>query len=149
MKTRLYLDTSVLSLLDDDRSPERRDLTREFWVRRGEFDLATSEITRQEIMETGDAVRREAMLAALADVRLLPLAAEQERLAATYVARGIFPPTVLIDALHVAVAVLTDHDVVVSWNFKHMVNQRRRAMIQQLNQSLGLRTISLLPPPEV
>jgi len=53
------------------------------------------------------------------------------------------------DALHVAIAILTRQDVLVSWNFKHLVNQRRRAAIDALNISIGLPRIAILSPPEL
>ena len=52
------------------------------------------------------------------------------------------------DALHVAGAVLTQQDVLLSWNFKHLVN-RRRAQINEGNISIGLRTIEIVAPPEI
>jgi glycogen operon protein len=41
-------------------------------------------------------------------------------------------------AVHVAAAVLTRQDVLVSWNFRHLVNRRRRAQVNEVNISLGL-----------
>lgn len=73
----------------------------------------------------------------------------RSELASRYLAAGIFPSSVPEDALHVAIAVRTRQDVLVSWNFKHLVNQRRRAAVQSLNQSLGLPMLHILPPPEL
>jgi hypothetical protein len=67
----------VISLLDDDRSIERRDMTREFWARRDEFLLSTSEVTMQEINLTSDLQRRQSMIASLSAVNVLPLTPEQ------------------------------------------------------------------------
>lgn len=149
MKQRIYLDTSVISLLDDDRSPERRDMTREFWARLSEFEVSTSDVARREILETPDGNRRDTMLALLDQLLLLPVTTDAEELASRYLAARIFPLGVADDALHVAIAVLTQQDVIVSSNFKHLVNQRRRAMIDSLNLSLGLPTLRILPPPEI
>ncbi len=149
MKQRIYLDTSVISLLDDDRSPERRDMTREFWSRLDEFEASTSDAARREILDTPDGERRRVMLASLERLAMLPVTPEAEQLAARYLAAGIFPSAVADDALHVAVAVVSRQDVIVSWNFKHLVNQRRRAMVDALNLSHGLPTLRILPPPEL
>ena len=48
-----------------------------------------------------------------------------------------------------AAAVLTRQDVLLSWNFKHLVNRRRRAQINEENISLGLPTIEIVAPPEI
>ncbi|MEK6703697.1 MAG: type II toxin-antitoxin system VapC family toxin [Planctomycetota bacterium] len=149
MKQRIYLDTSVISLHDDPRSPERRALTREFWCRLSDFEVSLSEVTTREISDTPDNSRREQMLRLVTGLNILPVTPDAEQLARRYLDAGIFPATVPDDALHVAIAVISRQDVLVSWNFKHLVNQRRRAAIDALNLSLGLPTIAILPPPEL
>ncbi|MBI5479033.1 MAG: hypothetical protein HY906_09265, partial [Deltaproteobacteria bacterium] len=42
---RLYLDTSVLSALLDERAPDRQAQRRDSWARRAEFEVATCELT--------------------------------------------------------------------------------------------------------
>ena len=74
---------------------------------------------------------------------------EMKTLAHRYVEKDVFAIKVFNDALHVAAAVLTRQDMLVSWNFKHLVNRQRRAKINDINISLGLPTIEILPPPEV
>lgn len=71
------------------------------------------------------------------------------RLAASYVRSGTFTAVTYNDALHVAAAVLTNQDILLSWNFKHLVNRRRRAQINEGNISLGLPTIEIVAPPEM
>ena len=53
------------------------------------------------------------------------------------------------DALHVAVAVVSRQDILVSWNFRHLVNRRRFAPINEVNIPMGYATIEILAPPEV
>jgi len=149
MKPRIYLDTSVISLVDDDRSPERRDLTREFWLRLDEFEVSISQVTRREVEDTLDNARRASMVERIASLPDLPITPEAESLAPQYLNAGIFSRAMPDDALHVAIAVYARQDILVSWNFKHLVNQRRRAAVDALNLSLGLPTIAILPPPEV
>jgi predicted nucleic acid-binding protein len=150
MKQRVYLDTSVISALGDLRAPDRQELTREFFDRLSTFESAASDITRIEIERTRDASRRTEMLAILSRCNhILPSSPEAESLASNYLAAAIFPSSVPEDALHVAIAVLNRQDVIVSWNFKHLVNQRRRAAIDALNLSIGLPPIIILAPPEV
>jgi predicted nucleic acid-binding protein len=149
MSLRLYLDTSVISLVDDDRSPERRDLTRELWNRFEQFNVSISETTRREIEDTLDSTRRASMLSRIVGFPVLAVTPEAQVLAQTYLDAAIFPRSMPDDALHVAIAVLARQDVLVSWNFKHLVNQRRRAAVDALNLRLGLPLIAILVPPEV
>jgi hypothetical protein len=39
--------------------------------------------------------------------------------------------------------------VLLSWNFKYLVNWRRRGQINDANISLGLPTIDIVAPPEI
>jgi hypothetical protein len=66
-----------------------------------------------------------------------------------YVSEGVFTATMLSDALHVAAAVISRQDVLLSWNFRHLVNRRRRAKVNEVNVEAGLRTIEILAPPEL
>ncbi|MFG0283899.1 MAG: PIN domain-containing protein [Phycisphaerales bacterium JB039] len=149
MKQRIYLDTSVLSALGDTRAPDRQVLTREFFDRIDEFEVATSELTRTEIENTRDDARRAELLGLLSAFTLLPVMSEAEQLSQEYLAAGVFTLSTAEDGLHVAIAVLSRQDVLVSWNFKHLVNQRRRAAVQAINARLGLPPIAILPPPEL
>lgn len=74
---------------------------------------------------------------------------EMKNLAHSYIAAGVFTLTMFNDALHVAAAVLTRQDVLLSWNFKHLVNRRKRAKVNEVYISLGLPTIEILAPPEI
>ncbi len=55
MKIRLYLDTSVVSARVDDRLPERKQTTIDFWDRLAEYEVAISELTMTEIQATEEA----------------------------------------------------------------------------------------------
>ncbi|MEK7794111.1 MAG: hypothetical protein AAB353_06260 [Candidatus Hydrogenedentota bacterium] len=70
-------------------------------------------------------------------------------LAQAYVHRGAFSPASMDDATHVAAAAIGNFDIIVSWNFKHLVNRRRRAMVAAVNIDLGFPSIEILAPPEV
>ncbi|MBI4398701.1 MAG: hypothetical protein HY586_06210 [Candidatus Omnitrophica bacterium] len=72
-----------------------------------------------------------------------------KELAQEYVGSGAFTPMMYADALHVASAVLSRQDILVSWNFKHLVNRRRRAMIHEWNVVKGYPVIEIVAPPEV
>lgn len=149
MRLRLYLDTSVISAHVDERLPERRRATLEFWERLAGYDVAISELTLTEARATGDAALRERMLALLAGCRVLPIEEEARNLAREYVRRGVFSPATAMDALHVAIAVASRQDILVSWNFRHLVNRRRRALVNEVNVLTGYPPIEILAPPEV
>jgi len=149
VKLRIYLDTSIFSAYYDDRAPDRRGQTEEFWARIGAFEAAASELTREELEKTPDRDRRTKLLKLLEGLTLCPITKEIKDLAHHYIQVGVFTPIMLNDAIHVAAAVLTRQDILLSWNFKHMVNRVRRAKVNEVNISLGLPTIEIIAPPEI
>ena len=149
MKPRLYLDTSVVSAYVDDRLPERGRATVEFWERLVEYDVTISELTLTEIQETENPEQREEMVRLVRPFAVLPIAEEARRLARQYVHPAVFSPGTGDDALHVAVAVTSRQEIFVSWNFWHLVNCRRRGLINEVNILLGYPRIEILAPPEV
>ncbi len=149
MKLRVYMDTSVFSARMDERAPERRAQTEEFFARLGTFDASTSTLTEVELARTRETERREALLGLLDGLTVYPVGDEATELARVYLDRGVFGPASFDDAVHVAMAVLTGQDVLVSWNFKHLVNRRNRAKVNEVNVSKGLRTMEIVAPPEL
>lgn len=149
MNLRIYLDTSVFSAYYDERAVERQQQTEEFWARRNEFEITTSELAREELAQTLDPTRRSRLLTLLDGLTLYPLTEELRHLAQQYLSAGVFTPLMLNDALHVAAAVLNRQDILLSWNFKHLVNRRRRARVNDINISLGMPTLEILAPPEL
>lgn len=149
MKLRLYFDTSVFSAYYDDRVTARQGETEMFWARLGEFEVATSALAKEELSKTPDASQRAKFETLLTGFTIHPLTLEMRELADQYIEAGVFTALVFNDALHVAAAVLTRQDILLSWNFKHLVNRRRRAKVNDLNISLGLPTIEIVAPPEI
>ena len=149
MKLRVYLDTSVFSAYYDRRHPDRKTETEQFWKRLTMFEASTSEIAKMEILRTPNIELRSKMLQLFGLVTLLPVTEEMKDLAQNYLDANIFTSTMHNDALHVAAAVMTRHDVLLSWNFKHLVNRQRRALVNQLNISKGLPMIEIMAPPEI
>jgi predicted nucleic acid-binding protein len=149
MILQVYLDTSVFSAYYDEKATDRRTQTEEFWARRSQFAVSTSELAREELERTPHTTRRLALLGLLDGLTIHPVTDAIRALAVHYIQAGVFTEVMYNDAVHVAAAVLTRQDVLLSWNFKHLVNRHRRAQIRDANISLGLPTIDILAPPEI
>jgi len=149
VRLRLYLDTSVISAYLDDRLPERMQETLDFWTRLIAFDVSISELTRAEIRDTADAHRQSRLFGLIQGFSVVEVDDEMRGLARRYLEHGVFPPSARDDALHVAIAVGSRQDILVSWNFRHLVNRRRRAMINEVNIAAGYPVIEIIAPPEV
>lgn len=82
-------------------------------------------------------------------IREVPVHSKALELAQEYIARGAIGPKWLDDALHVAVATLEAADLIVSWNFKHLVNYDRIRQYNAVNINLGYRYLDIRSPLEV
>jgi hypothetical protein len=66
-----------------------------------------------------------------------------------YVKRKIIPRKYRDDGRHIAVAVVNDVDVIITWNCKHMAQVEKKRMINAVNMMLGYRQIDIVTPLEV
>ncbi len=89
------------------------------------------------------------MLGLLELVEVREITSEMNALARRYQDAGAFTATMSDDALHVAAAVVLRQDVLVSWNFRHLVNRRRRAKVSEMNRIWQLPAIEIMVPAEL
>jgi hypothetical protein len=148
MKSRVYTDTSVLGGCEDEkfREPSRRLL--EAFVR-GELTLVLSELTVRELETAPEVVRVILDQVPAAHIEALGLTQEAEELAAAYVEDGAIGIRMRADALHIALATVARVDVLVSWNFKHIVNLRRIHGYNGVNLKRGYPLLEIRTPREV
>ena len=145
---RVYVDTSVLGgCLDEEFKEWSLRLVREFMT--GRKTAVISDITRAELDQAPEAVRD--VLSGLSRSRweAISLSEEARKLADAYVREGVVGIDCLTDALHIAVASLARVDVLVSWNFKHIVNLRRIHLYNAVNLKEGYGMIDIRTPREV
>jgi hypothetical protein len=79
----------------------------------------------------------------------LALSESARELAAKYIQEGIIPPKYEADALHIAIASVNDMDVLVSWNFEHMVKLKTKREVASINTFMGYGEIDIYSPWEV
>ena len=58
-------------------------------------------------------------------------------LAEAYLSAGVIPAKKRADALHVAIATVAGLEIVVSWNHRHLANERKRALFNAVNRLAG------------
>lgn len=148
-KLRIYLDTSVISAYLDHRERSRQRLTQEFWSRLSNYQAYVCPIVIREINQIADSKKQAEMLELIKKFDVLPWQGEMEELAKEYIRAKVFSPAMLDDARHVAACVVSDISILLSWNFKHLVNRRRRILVNLVNLSRGYREIEILAPAEL
>jgi predicted nucleic acid-binding protein len=127
-KIHVYIETSVWSFAFAKDVPEYRADTMVFLdlCRKRLFEPYVSNTVLNEIQFAQPPLRKrlEELLRGVKPV-LLPWLPEADDLSETFVREKAVPPSKPQDARHVAIAMAHGLDVLVSWNFRHIVNLRR------------------------
>ncbi len=148
-KLKLYLDTSVISHLFADDTPERMEDTNKLWADfiGGKYDLFISQVVTEEIQQCPEA-KRAKLLEKMEQVQLNVLADtdEVDSLANEYISGGVLREKSFDDCMHIAFAVVYDCDLIVSWNFKHLVNYKTIHKVKIANAINRYKEISIVPP---
>ena len=125
-KLRIYLDTSVISMVDAPHLSNKEAITKEFFrmmeEKPDEYEIIVSPVLMQEVRNAPETIR-ERNLAILQSIHAieLPDRKEADDLAQLYVATEVLSQKHFNDLLHVAYAVSARCDYVVSWNMRHLV----------------------------
>jgi len=148
VKLRIYTDTSVLGGCEDEEFAEHSLRLMESFVR-GERVLVLSSLTVQELAAAPAAVRRRLASVPVGHIETLQLGVETGDLAEAYLSAGVLPTRMRADAQHIAIATVARVDVLVSWNFKHVVNLQRIHGYNSVNLRKGYPMIEIRTPREV
>jgi predicted nucleic acid-binding protein len=145
----LYLDTSVISAMFDTRNPERQEITKDFFSARFDDKMLISELTILEIANTPDAQLRLEMQRIVEQLEVVPLSEQVDQLSLRYIKGQAIAEAYSADAYHIAVAVIAKADMVVSWNFRHMVRRKTRDIVNMINTMAGYPHIEIVAPGEL
>ena len=148
MKTKIYLDTSVISALFDERTPERLTMTSALWSKLNDYEVFISELVLEELERANEQIKNK-LFSAVKDFIVLKISKEAEELAEIYVKQGIFPEKYFDDALHVALASVNQIGILLSWNFTHLVKLKTRRMVSIVNLSENIIPVEIASPPEL
>jgi hypothetical protein len=148
MKLRIYADTSVLGGCEDEEFAEPSIRLIEGFVQ-GQCVLVLSGLTIQELAAAPSEVSRRLASVPEANIETLQLDTEAKELAEAYIAAGVLTGTMRADAQHIAIATVARVDVLVSWNFKHIVNLQRIHGYNTVNLRQGYPMIEIRTPREV
>ena len=124
-KLKIYLDTSVISHLEQVDVPEKMEQTRNLWklFQTGKYEIVISDLVLAEINECKEP-KRSILKEYLAQInyKRVHITENTENVANEIIEEGILTQKSFDDCLHIASAILNNCHIIVSWNFKHMVN---------------------------
>ncbi len=149
---KAYIETSVFNFVFADDAPDKRQDTLALFgeIRLGKYKAYTSDYVLGELQQAPEPKQSD-MLALIQrhDMVILPASDEARQLAELYVEERIIPQKHMTDALHIAAATINDIDLIVSYNFKHIVKLKTVAMTEIVNLREGYRRIGIFSPTEV
>ena len=126
-RLKVYFDTSVISHLDQQDAPDKMADTLRLWerVKSGAFDVVLSSVDFEELLDCAPE-KREVLAGFLAQITYSRVEVDADilRIADKMVDLGILRQKSYDDCQHIAAAIVSGCDAVVSWNFKHIVNHK-------------------------
>jgi hypothetical protein len=145
---RVYIDTSVCGGNFDE---EFANDTIPFFesVRNGEVTIIVSDILEAELMGAPDFVKQLLKSLPLEFIERIKLSVEAAELADKYIEAKVVGKTSRADCQHIAIATLCHAHVLVSWNFKHIVNLDRIRGYNGINFQNGHQMIEIRTPKEI
>jgi predicted nucleic acid-binding protein len=148
-KLKIYLDTSVLSYLNQNSNPEKMNATLKLWdkIIAGDYDAVISDVAIAELSQCTE-TKRAYVWSMLRQINYSLMRETQETvdLANRFIEQKVLTKKSLNDCRHIACAVVAGCDIITSWNFKHMVNVRTVNGVKIINMMEGYRTVEIYPP---
>ncbi|MDO9578961.1 MAG: PIN domain-containing protein [Bacteroidales bacterium] len=144
---RIYIDTSVLGGYFDIEFeiPTKRLFDQ---VKSKDYGIVISNITEGELLNAPERVK--SLLKDLnVDYEVITLTGDAVNLATEYIRENVVGQTSYNDCLHIAIATIARLDLLVSWNFKHIVNIKRIRGYNGINIKNGYPSIEIRSPKDI
>lgn len=150
IKLKIYLDTSVISHLQQEDVPEKMQETLELWEQfkqRKDIEVVISDLVIREISRCSEP-KLSFLLDKLSEINytVAQVSEEDRMLADIYLKNGVLREKSLDDLTHIAIATLNHCRYIISWNFKHFVNPKTIKAVNAINLSLNLSQVDIFPP---
>ena len=149
---RLYLETTVFNFKFADDSPDKKEDTNKLFdeIGQGKYIPYTSDYVLQELLRAEEPKRTKMVdLIKQYNITLLDANENAEILADKYVSENIIPQKYKTDGIHIAMATIHDLDIIVSYNFHHIVKLKTIIGTESINLREGYKKIGIYSPTEV
>lgn len=148
MEQRFYFDTSVFGgVFDKEFEEETLQLFER--VKLGKLICLYSDLTETELLKAPQNVRAFFKSLPKEQTERLIINPEIINLASKYVEEKVVGKTSFDDCLHIATATLNKADILVSWNFKHIVNVYRIRGYNSINLRMNYASLEIRSPKEI
>ena len=149
-KLKIYIDTSFIGYLHQPTMPKEQEDTRELLdlIKQGKYSAYISDVVVEELMKTGNAEVKSILLNYLAEIdyTMIETSDEARDIAETIKSLGILTEKSHDDCLHIGNAMSNNCDVLVSWNFKHLVNIDTIQGVRAISDLKNYKTLNIVQP---
>jgi hypothetical protein len=137
---RIYIDTSVVGgYFDDEFSSDTVPFFER--VKDGKIIIIVSDLLEAELSRAPDFVRELLTMIPTNRIETIRLSQEAIELADKYIEAKVVGKTSRADCQHIAMATICKADVLLSWNFKHIVNLDKIRGYNGINYQYGYNMI--------
>lgn len=148
-KLKVYLDTSVISYLDQDDAIDKRGITLRLWKKFKTkcYDIYLSSVTIIEIDDC-QTTKRDYLHSKLEEINYTRLILDKKALeiSKSIISMKILTEKSYEDCQHIAIALVNNCDIILSWNFKHLVNVKTINGIREISRIQNYKNINILSP---
>src|SRR5665213_2642315 len=149
MSSRFYFDTSVFGGVFDSEFEEETLLLFEK-VKVGNIICVFSDLTEKELENAPINVRNFFQQLDINYLERIEVTPEAFKLGQAYIDANVVGQTSLVDdCIHIATVTLNKVDILISWNFKHIVNIFRIRGYNSVNLRLGHGTLEIRSPKDI
>lgn len=148
MKQRFYFDTSVFGGVYDIEFDEPTIQLFEK-VKLGEIICIYSDLTIGELDNAPLRVRDFFATLPTEQLEFVRMTDESLLLARQYITDKVIGETSFDDCVHIALATIHKADILVSWNFRHIVNVYRIRGYNSVNLRKGYSTLEIRSPKDI
>jgi len=147
-KIKIYIDTSVFGgCFDEEFEIPSKNIFRQ--IRKGKYIGVVSDLTIQELEKAPKKVFNLFSQMPSNNKIVLKINDESIQLANSYITENILTPKFFNDAIHIALATISKVDVLISWNFKHIVNYHKILLFNSVNLKKLYSKIEIRSPLEL
>ena len=148
MKQRFYLDTSVFGGIFDKEFDE---FTLQLFerIKLGKITCIYSELVEAELVKAPKRVRDFFTGLPKENLEKVDITDDILVLATKYIDEKVVGSTSFDDCIHIATATINRVDILVSWNFKHIVNVYRIRGYNSINLRMNYPSLEIRSPKEI
>ncbi len=118
-------------------------------VKLGQIICVYSDLTEGELFEAPEKVKTFFRDLKKEHIEIVSVNDEAVNLARKYIDEKVVGETSFDDCVHIALATIHKVDILVSWNFKHIVNIYRIRGYNSVNLSCGYQTLEIRSPKDI